>query len=121
MPTRGVLQLLQMKAGAVNDFMPSFKMTVWTEQLRTAREQISTLQTEHPEELLLTSVHRQLDYLLDVAEGTADDTKLETINVGRLAMYPLVDLLPDDLCNLLCEISGKVRRDLKRQGRKSLF
>ena len=92
----------------------------WLEKLIQARSWVLTLRGKYPDEILLLSALTQLDYLIALECGVEhDDSGLEKIDVGYLAMYPLVDILPHDLSVTLCDIAGKVKRELRLQGRQS--
>ena len=92
----------------------------WTDKLRWARTEVLSLREKHPNEQLLLSASTQLEYLIALAEGAeTDDSSLEEIDVGYLAMYPLSDIVSYDLSVALCDISDKIKRDFRRQGRKS--
>jgi hypothetical protein len=61
--------------------------------------------------------------LIALADGKEnDESALDDITFGRYAAYHLAGLIPDDLSNLLCELSDKVRRyrNRKRVGRNDV-
>lgn len=92
----------------------------WIDKLRWARGEVLALREKHPNEQLLLSASTQLEYLIALDEGVeTDDSSLEDIDVGYLAMYPLSDIVSYDLSVALCDIADKIKRDLRRQGRKS--
>ena len=92
----------------------------WGEKLRWARSEVLTLREKYPNESLLLSVLAQLDYLIALDDGVeSDDSSLEDIDIGHLAVYQLADMLRHDVSVALCDIAQKVKRDLRRQGRKS--
>lgn len=92
----------------------------WLETLTYARKGILMLQQAHPREVCLTSALSQLDYLIALESGDEhDDSLLEKIDLGYLAMYQLIDILSHELSTTLCDIAYKVRRDLRLKGRRS--
>lgn len=92
----------------------------WLEKLMQARSGVLALQARYPRDVCLTSALSQLDYLIALESGDEhDDSLLEKIDVGYLAMYQLIDILSHELSTTLCDISCKVRRDLRLKGRRS--
>lgn len=92
----------------------------WDKMLRWSRQQVLKLREKYPDEPALLSVVTQLDYLIALADGVeTDDSALEDITIGYLAVYPLADVLPDDVSVALCEISQMIKQGLRSVGRRS--
>ena len=91
----------------------------WTETLAWAKSGLQSLQNQYPEAQDIHSAILQIEYLEDLDRGTqTDDSRLEEIILGHLAMYSLSDIISHDLSSVLCDISCKIERDLRRQGRQ---
>lgn len=91
----------------------------WRAELQTAIDGIRLLQALHPGDVALVSAERQLTYLIALADNVEDnDEALEQITLGYVAIYQLADILSPDMSELLCEISDRVRRFLRQQGRR---
>ncbi len=91
----------------------------WRVELQTALDGIRSLQASYPGDVALVSAERQLTYLIAIADNVEDDDgALEQITLGYVAMYQLADILSPDMSELLCEISDRVRRFLRQQGRR---
>ncbi len=92
----------------------------WLQTLTYARKGILALQERFPREVCFTSALSQLDYLIALESGDEhDDSLLERIDVGYLAMYQLIGILSHELSTALCDIACKVKRDLRLKGRRS--
>ena len=92
----------------------------WVDKLKWARTELLALRKQYPQERLLLSAITQLEYLIALEEGIeSDKSSLEIVDIGYLAVYPLADIVSHDLSVALCDISQKIKRDLRRQGRKS--
>ena len=92
----------------------------WLDKLTYARKGIVSLQEQYPKDACLLSALSQLDYLIALECGDEqDDSLLEKIDVGYLAMYQLIGILSHEMSVALCDIACKVKRDLRLQGRKS--
>lgn len=90
----------------------------WRDDLIVALNEIVELQKQAPHVIALGSAQAQLVYLIALADGTeTDDSRLEEIMIGRLAVYQLAGLISFKLSELLCNIEDKVDRYLRRRGR----
>lgn len=90
----------------------------WPTKLRWAISELEGLHVTYAGDRLILSAITQLQYLLALAEGQeTNDSALEKIDIGYLAMYSLSDIISYDLSVALCDIADKVRRDLRAQGR----
>lgn len=90
----------------------------WREKLLRSHRFIQNLQKEYHSDQALISAETQIVYLLALADGIEeDDSRLEEIMLGYLAMYQLTDILSHDEAELLCEIADKIRRYLLRNNR----
>ncbi len=90
----------------------------WREDLQSASDGIQELQASFTGDSAILSVQRQLSYLIALADDIEqDDSALEEITLGYIAMHQLPDILPADLSELLCQLNDRVRRYLRRQGR----
>jgi len=91
----------------------------WQDKLEWTIGELGRLHNRYPDDRLIVSAISQVQYLLALAKGTEpDDSSLEKIDIGYLAMYSLADIVSYDLSVAMCDISDKVRRDLRRQGRR---
>ncbi|MCK4658558.1 MAG: hypothetical protein KAV82_03465 [Phycisphaerae bacterium] len=92
---------------------------LWQAKLQWTLSELKKLREKHPDDRLIVSGITQLQYLLALAEGTeSDDSSLEKIDIGYLAVYSLADVVSYDLSVAMCDISEGVRHILRRQGRK---
>jgi hypothetical protein len=91
----------------------------WRDKLLIALHEVTALQSKYPGDIALLSAARQLSYLIALADSVEnDDTALEEITLGYIAMYQLQDVASADLAELLSEINGRVRRYLRLNGRR---
>lgn len=98
--------------------MVLIKCERWKDDLIVALNEIIELQKQVPHVTALGSAHAQLIYLIALADGTeTDDSRLEEIMIGRLAVYQLAGIISFKLSELLCDIEDKVDRYLRRRGR----
>lgn len=91
----------------------------WRSDVQAALDGIAPLQEQYPGDTALLSANRQLVYLASLLDGIEeDDSALEEITLGYLAMYQLADVISPDLSETMCNISDRVRRYLRQQGRQ---
>ena len=90
----------------------------WKRSLESAIRVLDEAQQSHLVDVAIVTARQQLLYLLALALGhETDDSALEDISIGYIAMYQLDGLLSSDESQLLCSISDVVRRYLKQHGR----
>jgi predicted Kef-type K+ transport protein len=87
----------------------------WQEKLSWSKEQL--LSDQYKSDNIILSAISQIEYLEAVDRGEKEDSEHEKIDIGYLAMYSLADIVTYDLSVALCDISDKIRRVLRRQGR----
>jgi hypothetical protein len=99
--------------------MPRLVGDDWKRSLESAVRVLDAIQASGHGDIALLSARQQLLYLLAIAIGhEKDDSGLEDINIGYIAVYQLDGLLSSDESQLLCAICDVVRRYLRQHGRK---
>lgn len=88
----------------------------WQNLLKSARSLTEQEYKANPSEIPLQSVLSQLDYLIALEAGVeSDQSALQEINMGYLAVYPLADVISNELSTQLCDISQSVKRELRKR------
>jgi hypothetical protein len=57
----------------------------------------------------LKSVITQLEYLIQVEKGLADDGRIDTIDIGQITGRD-IENFDEELANLLCEVFHEIRK-----------
>lgn len=87
---------------------------IFGDVLKSSLAAIDDLRQTYPNVQALLSVRSQLHYLIALDDGIeVDDSALENLTLGYLAVYPLAGILPSDLSKSLCDISQRVKRRLR--------
>lgn len=90
----------------------------WLDKLNWTLSELNKLKVRYPADQSVVSSIDQVQYLIDLAEGKKeDDSMLDEIILGHHAMYSLADIISYDLSVAMCDISERVRRQLRQMGR----
>ena len=89
------------------------------EEIIKALAEIEALMKQYHSDVALLSSQRQMLYLLALLDGIeSDDSALENITLGYMAVYQLSDVLSPDMSELMTSISGRIRNYLRKHGRQ---
>lgn len=84
------------------------RIELFTEALQKSKEALDRAPFMFP----LESVIKQIEYLIDVENGSVSKDQLTTINIGQVAARD-IDEFDEDLADVLHEVSAEVQELMK--------